>query len=400
MSAARVRVCVVGSSTHFISGISYYTYFLASALRERHDVSVVLMRKLIPRRLYPGRDRVGAPISDLDVARLVPTFDGVDWYGLPSIWRAARFIRRQRPEIVIFQWWTGTVVVWYSILSAVVRRSGGRCIMELHEDLDTAESNVPVLAALVMWSLRRLLRSSVAYVVHSEHDAERMCASLGLPRDRVWVIPHGPYPMAASTGGSSAGVGPAGGADTVSAPVPARHVGPVRLLFFGTIRPYKGLEVLVDAFEQLVREDPDGWQLTVVGESWEGWTLPLDKIAASPFAHLITVRNRYVPDAELPDLFGQADLVVLPYLRASASGPLQLTMSAGLPVVVSEVGGLVESAASYDGATFAAPADSGALAEAIRRAAPMIGITHPDPHSWDRVAERFEGCFASLPKLS
>jgi hypothetical protein len=91
---------------------------------------------------------------------------------------------------------------------------------------------------------------------------------------------------------------------------------PVRLLFFGTIRPYKGLEVLVDAFDVLASLEPGSWRLTVVGESWEGWTLPLEKIARSAHAEHITVDTRYVPDEELPGLFRQADLVVLPYRRA------------------------------------------------------------------------------------
>jgi glycosyltransferase involved in cell wall biosynthesis len=377
----------VGSSTHFISGISYYTYFLARALGPKAEVSVVLMRKLIPRRLYPGRARVGSPISDLQVSEVVPTFEGVDWYGLPSIVQAVRFLRRQRPEIVVFQWWTGTVLPWYLILQRVAQRLGASTVMELHEDLDTAELKIPVLAGLVTAGLRRLLRSSAVYVVHSEHDATRLGQKFALPPDQIWVIPHGPYPMA------SPGVvaSPAG-------PVMAEPGGaaPVRLLFFGTIRPYKGLEVLVDAFDVLASLEPGSWRLTVVGESWEGWTLPLEKIARSAHAEHITVDTRYIPDEELPGLFRQADLVVLPYLRASASGPLQLTMTAGLPVVVSAVGGLVEAAGAYSGATFAEPGSTPSLVTAIRTGAAKVGRQHADPHSWDEVADRFEECFLSV----
>jgi glycosyltransferase involved in cell wall biosynthesis len=387
-----MQVCIVGSSTHFISGISYYTYFLARALGPKTQMSVVLMRKLIPRRLYPGRDRVGTPISELQVSQIVPTFEGVDWYGLPSIVRAVRFLRRQRPEVVVFQWWTGTVLPWYLILQLVARRQGASTVMELHEDLDTAELKIPVLASVVTAGLRRLLRVSAAYVVHSEHDAVRLGQKFDLPADRIWVIPHGPYPMA-----SPAAVAPPSG------PVGANPVGaepgemvPLRLLFFGTIRPYKGLEVLVDAFDELASADPGCWQLTVVGESWEGWSLPLDKIARSKHADHISLDNRYVADEELPSLFSQADLVVLPYLRASASGPLQLTMTTGLPVVVTAVGGLVEAAGGYSGTTFAEPGDVASLVTAIRTGATKIGGRHLDPHSWDEVTARFESCLEAV----
>ena len=86
-------MCVVGSGTRFVSGISYYTYFLACALKQRYDVVAILMRHLIPRRWYPGRQRVGHSVMAYDLAAEVPTFDGVDWWGWPSVPRAVSFLR-------------------------------------------------------------------------------------------------------------------------------------------------------------------------------------------------------------------------------------------------------------------------------------------------------------------
>src|SRR5215469_1721108 len=62
-----LKVCVVGSGTRFVSGISYYTYFLAYALKQRYDVVSILMRNLIPRRCYPGRQRVGHNVMAYDL---------------------------------------------------------------------------------------------------------------------------------------------------------------------------------------------------------------------------------------------------------------------------------------------------------------------------------------------
>jgi glycosyltransferase involved in cell wall biosynthesis len=120
----------------------------------------------------------------------------------------------------------------------------------------------------------------------------------------------------------------------------------------------------------------------VVGETWEGWTLPAELIAASPARERIAFVNRYVTDAEVNDFFAAADLVVLPYRRSSASGPLHIAMSHGLPVVVTAVGGLVEAAGDYPGVRFAPPADPVALAGAILDAAALIGRRHADPSSW------------------
>ena len=99
-----VRVCVVGPGTHFLSGITYYTFGLCGALSTDVRVSAIFMRRLLPRLLYPGHARVGSSLSSVTVPEGVRTFDGVDWFWVPSIVRALRFLRKEGPDVVIFQW--------------------------------------------------------------------------------------------------------------------------------------------------------------------------------------------------------------------------------------------------------------------------------------------------------
>src|SRR4051812_14966595 len=113
------RICVVGSGWAFTSGISYYTCRLANAFAEQDAVSVILMRRLIPRLLYPGRRRVGRAVNNLDYDPRIPVFNGVDWFWLPSMIRALLFLRRQRPEVLVLQWWTGAVVHSYLLLAVM-----------------------------------------------------------------------------------------------------------------------------------------------------------------------------------------------------------------------------------------------------------------------------------------
>src|SRR2546423_9007856 len=103
------RVCVVGPSTRFLSGITYYTYSLCQALSARGEVSAILMRQLLPTRLYPGHARVGAAMSDLVLPDTVRRVEGVDWFWVPTLGRALRFLAHPRPDVLILQWWTGTV---------------------------------------------------------------------------------------------------------------------------------------------------------------------------------------------------------------------------------------------------------------------------------------------------
>ena len=122
----------------------------------------------------------------------------------------------------------------------------------------------------------------------------------------------------------------------------------LNLLFFGIIRPYKGLEDLVRAFDLLDDEEVTRYWLTVVGETWEGWDLPIRLIQSSRHRTRITLVNRFVDDDEVIAHFAGADAVVLPYHRSSASSPAHVAMSNGLPLVITAVGGLPAAVADYE----------------------------------------------------
>jgi glycosyltransferase involved in cell wall biosynthesis len=93
--------------------------------------------------------------------------------------------------------------------------------------------------------------------------------------------------------------------------------------------------------------------------------------------------NDYIADEVVGAAFSHADVVVLPYRRSSSSGPLHIAMSWGLPVVVTNVGGLPEAAADYDGAIFVPPNDSNSLRMAILQSVQIAGQRFADPRNWD-----------------
>ena len=390
-SRSGLKVCVVGSGTRFVSGISYYTYFLACALKQRYAVVSILMRHLIPRRWYPGRQRVGHSVMAYDLAAEVPTFDGVDWWGWPSVPRAVSFLRAQRPDVLILQWWSASVLPWYLLLTRQAVRRAGVVIVELHEDLDTGEARLPVIGWFARRGLKTLCRRASMLVVHSTWDRDRMSASLGISPAQFRVIPHGPYPISGTVPGEAAGPPRAQS---------LRERSELTVLFFGTIRPYKGLEHLIRAFEKLRRELSLPWKLVVVGETWEGWTLPLELIESSPYRDDIELVNRYVTDQEAAGYFQRADVVALPYLRSSASGPLAIAQACGLPVVVTAVGGLVEAAADYTGAVLVRPDSPDDLARGLLAAADLRGRRHSAPVTWEAVAQSYADIFAAVCRPS
>jgi glycosyltransferase involved in cell wall biosynthesis len=222
---------------------------------------------------------------------------------------------------------------------------------------------------------RRLLRSVDAVVVHSEHGARRLRGEAGVPADRITVIPHGVFDHLTRVPGER------------SLPLElARTAGPV-VLFFGLLRPYKGLEVLLEAWR-----DVEGAELWIVGLP----RMPLGPLRALAGACRGPVRfvPRFVTDSELPAFFRRADLVVLPYREIDQSGVLYTALAFHKPLVLTRVGGFPEVGAGR----LVPPDDPQALGAALRElvAAPdaRAGLARDaaaaarGPHGWGAVAAR------------
>jgi glycosyltransferase involved in cell wall biosynthesis len=195
-------------------------------------------------------------------------------------------------------------------------------------------------------SARRLFGGMDAVVAHSEHGAARLRDEVGLAPGRVRVIPHGAFDYLTEL--------------PEEKPLPAElegAEGPV-ILSFGLLRPYKGLENLLEAFGEVA-----GAELWIVGNPRMP-VEPLHELAALSGARVRFV-TRFVEDAEIPAIFRAADLVVLPYLDAEHSGVLYTALAFGKPLVLSAVGGFPE-VAEAGAARLVEPGDTAALAAAMR----------------------------------
>jgi glycosyltransferase involved in cell wall biosynthesis len=225
---------------------------------------------------------------------------------------------------------------------------------------------------------RRLLQKMDAVVAHSEHGAARLRDELGLSADRVHVIPHGAFDYLTQLPDEQ--------------PLPpelAAVEGPV-VLFFGLLRPYKGVDLLIEAFHDL-----DGAELWVVGMP----RMPIEPLLelASEVRGTVRFVPRFVEESEIPAFFRRADVVALPYREIDQSGVLYTALAFGKPIVVSSVGGFEEVAAR--GAARAVRANApvelaAAIQELIddpeqcRRLATAARDAAAGPYSWASIAEQ------------
>ena len=227
-------------------------------------------------------------------------------------------------------------------------------------------------------SARRVFGRMDAVVAHSEQGATRLRDEVGLDPARVRVIPHGAFDYLTRLAEEK--------------PLPRElegTEGPV-ILFFGLLRPYKGIENLLEAFRQV-----RGAELWIVGNPRMD-VGPLRKLAAAAGGRVRFV-TRFIEDAEIPAIFRRADLVALPYLDAEHSGVLYTGLAFGKPLVLSAVGGFPE-VAEAGAARLVPPGDTAALAAALSeligdeagRAELAAGATRAaaGPFSWDEAARR------------
>ena len=374
-----MRICIAGAGTRFLSGLSTYTHRLAHELAVSNDVSVILMRQLTPAALYPGRARVGKALSRIEYDDDIAVYDGIDWYWGRTMSRAAAFLRSERPDVLILEWWTGAVFHSYLALARIARSMDVPVIVEFHELLDPGEARLPLVQGYARLMGGRLLRHAQGLAFHSEADRDLFAERYGVGERETVVFPHGPYDQFVR---DASGVEPRRDAPR----------GVCNVLFFGLIRPYKGLDDLVRAFDLLDDDEVCGYWLTVVGETWEGWHEPARLMSASRHSDRITFINRYVADSEVGPLFAGADAVALPYHRSCASGVLHLAMASGVPVIVTPVGGLVEAVADYAGAVMVPPQNPRELVRAMHQVAELgrRGKKFDDPGSWATTRARIE----------
>jgi glycosyltransferase involved in cell wall biosynthesis len=356
-----------------------YDHALAAALvRAGLDVELVTSRFLygptpapdgyrVDERFYgaSARPRVrnaGAARMAVKLAEHVPE--------MLAYRRAAR-----RADIAHFQWLTVQPVDWALLPSGPPR------VLTAH-DVIPREPRPGQIAAT-----RRLVHRMDAVVVHSEHGAGRLEHELGLPRERISVIPHGAFDHYRRI------------ADP--APLPdelAQVEGPV-ILFFGLLRPYKGIDVLLEAFR-----DVPGAELWIVGMP----RMPVEPLreAAKQAGGTVRFVPRFVTDHEIPAYFERADVVVLPYREIDQSGVLYTALGFGKPLVLSSVGGFTEVGERHGAARLVPPGDAGALAQALNDlvsddagrarladAAARAAATH---YAWDDIARRHVDLYREL----
>jgi len=329
----RKRIAMIGPVLPFRGGVAQHTTMLHRALRKLAELETISFSRQYPLWLFPGesdRDPDYAGHREPGVDYLIDSLNPLTWR------RALKSMLSVPPELVLIPWWTIFWAPCIGCIAAILRRNGIEVVFLCHNVVEHESS------AWKQWLSRMVLRCGTRFVVHTREDQSNLKHLL--PEAVVTVRPHPIYSHF---------------------PPPERTLSRRRgleLLFYGFVRPYKGLDTLIEAMGRLKGED---LHLTIAGEFWEGERRTRERVAELGIAEQVEIRARYHSEQDTAELFARADVVVLPYRSATGSGVLPIAYHYDKPVIATRVGGLPDVVQEGRTGRLIDPDSVAALAEAI-----------------------------------
>lgn len=372
-----MRLAIVGPLHPLRGGIALHTAEMAVAARARgHEVRVLSYARLYPGAFFPGRTQLDPDPEPASTAA-TPRAALIDSC-LPWTWpRASGWLASWHPELVVLQRWHPFFAPALATIAAPLRRRGARIAWMVHNAR-------PHEGGLAAWRplLTLGMQPSDVCLTHAESEVAALRA-LGV-RATLRRTTH-PAPSLHAP---------------VADPVGARRAlgiaqDEVVFLFFGYVRAYKGVDVLLEALARLAADGP-AWRAVIAGEWYVDRAAADRAVAEAPLAGRVSIVDRYVPAEEAAALFAAADVVVLPYRAGTQSGVVPLAYAHGRGVISTRVGGL-EEAVSDETGLLVAPEDPVGLAAALeevrrgRRFAPAALDAALGRARWDAFVGELEG---------
>ena len=338
-----MKIIILGTAYPFRGGLATFNERLARQLQaEGHEVEVITFTLQYPSFLFPGKTQYStenAP-TDLLINQQVNSCNPFNW------WKVGNKIRRMQPDLLITCYWMAFFAPCYSIIERIAKRNGKtRTIALVHNMIPHEPSILDKLFAPFY------VRSTDGFVALSESVVQDI-NHLDKNHKPKTSYPHPIYDHY-------------GEQMSKEEACQALNLNPENqyMLFFGLVRAYKGLDLLLDAFGKVKDQFPN-LQLIVAGEFYEDEEKYRAQLYFNKLNDRVIIHNDFIADADLCKYFGAADLIVQPYKSATQSGVTQVAFHFEKPMLVTNVGGLGEIVHDHK-MGYAVEPNAEAIAEAI-----------------------------------
>lgn len=340
-----MKITILGPAHPYRGGLASIMEMLARTFQRRgYEVDIRTFTLQYPALLFPGKSQTVAtpPPEDLRIRRCVNTMNPLNWL------QVGRALRRERPDFLLLKYWTPFMAPCFGTIARVARGNGHTKVLCQIDNVEPHEHHLTDRPFN-----RYFLRSVDGFIYMSEQVHRELQAYSSAP------ALFSPHPLFENFGTRCL----RGEACARLGLDPSLHYA----LFFGLIRDYKGLDLLLDAWAQLKRQGRTaGRRLIVAGEFYTSKEPYLRQIAAAGLGDEVLLHDRFIPDAEVKYYFSAADFVVQPYRSATQSGVTQIAYQFCTPMLVTDVGGLAEIV-PHDRVGYVCAPEAGAIADSIDR---------------------------------
>ncbi|MBI3586611.1 MAG: glycosyltransferase [Ignavibacteriales bacterium] len=312
-----MNIVIIGTAYPLRGGIAHYVALLHKHLSKRHHVEIVTFSRQYPKFLFPGKtqDEQGGAENAVPSEQLIDSINPFTWHS------AAKAIARKKPELLIFKYWMPFFAPCFGVISMLVRRWTGAKVLFICDNVIPHEKR-PGDTVFTRFAFRYV----DYFIVQSkavEDDLKKFH-----PSARYRLVPHPVYEIFGEGLVKSDARAKLGLTD--------ERV----MLFFGYVRRYKGLHILLDAMPKILEKLKV--KLLVVGEFYGDEEKYRAQIAEYKLQNNVLVHSDYVPNDKVGLYFSACDVVVLPYISATQSGIVQIAYQFNKPVIATDVGGLSE----------------------------------------------------------
>ena len=326
----KMKIVILGTSWPYRGGLATFNERLARQFAEEgHEVEIWTFTLQYPSFLFPGKTQYTtepAP-NNLVIRRKLNSCNPFNWL------RVGRALRKAEPDLLICCYWMSFFAPSYGLISRMASKNGKtKCIALVHNMIPHEPTILDKLFAPYF------VKSQDGFVALSESvvkDIENIERKITNHKSQITNRPKvsSPHPIYDHYGDR---MNKNDACKALSLPLDKSY-----MLFFGLVRAYKGLDILLDAFA-LVKDQLPDLQLIIAGEFYEHEEKYRAQIEANGLTERVVLRNEFIPDADLRKYFGAADLIVQPYKSATQSGVTQVAFHFEKPMLVTNVGGLGE----------------------------------------------------------
>lgn len=336
-----MRIAYLSTFYPFRGGIAQFNANLCQALRKEHEVIPFTFKRQYPDFLFPGKTQYVTPEDRATVVESIPVLDTANPLAYPA---AARRIAACEPDLLIMKYWMSYFAPSLGWVAGHLKKRGCRVVTVLDNVIPHEQKFFD--RPLTRWFLGR----NSGFVAMSEAVRNDL---LSLAPDARHILK--PHPLYNHFGErrNQAESRYKLGLD------PEKKT----LLFFGLIRDYKGLDLLIEAMDRL----DDSYQLLIGGENYGSFDKYETSIDQAAYPDNIHAFNRYIGDQEVPLFFSAADVCVLPYKSATQSGITSIAYHFDVPLVVTDTGGLKENVEPTGTGLVCPEISAEALAATIRK---------------------------------